>query len=358
MEEKKVIRVGSRKSHLAMIQTNWIVDKLKEQNPEQLFEIIGISTTGDKILDVALSKIGEKSLFTKELELALLNNEIDFVVHSLKDLPTQLPDGLTIAAITKREDPRDAVLFSPKTEAKNLKDLPSGSCIGTSSLRRVAQLRKHYPHLNFIDVRGNLNTRLKKLDDPDGPYSALILATAGVSRMGWLDRIGQYLESEDCMHAVGQGALGIECAEDNEPILSLLNSLNHPSTHLQCLAERSFMRTLEGGCSVPVAVSTSIQHSKRESQEDEFRLVLKGSVWNLDGSKSVIHEINCDVGRSSTIDDAESCFKLTSVYLRTFPGYHAQAVNASAHLGRKLGEVLLGLGAKDILDEVKAETSK
>jgi len=357
MEERKVIRVGSRKSNLAMIQTNWVVDQLKEQHPKQLFEIIGISTTGDKILDVALSKIGEKSLFTKELELALLSKEIDFVVHSLKDLPTQLPDGLTIAAITKREDPRDAVLFSPKTQAKNLKDLPSGSCIGTSSLRRVAQLRKHYPHLNFIDVRGNLNTRLKKLDDPDGPYSALILATAGVSRMGWLDRIGQYLESDDCMHAVGQGALGIECAEDNESILSLLNTLNHPSTYLQCLAERSFMRILEGGCSVPVAVFSSMQHSKGESQEN-VRLVLKGSVWNLDGSKSVIQEINCDVDRKNAVNITEPCVELTSVFLRTFPGYHEQAANASAQLGRKLGEVLLGLGAKDILDEVKAEKSK
>ncbi|ODN05986.1 Porphobilinogen deaminase [Orchesella cincta] len=355
MEERKVIRVGSRKSHLAMIQTNWVVDQLKLQNPEQLFEIIGISTTGDKILDVALSKIGEKSLFTKELELALLDNEIDFVVHSLKDLPTQLPDGLTIAAITKREDPRDAVLFSPQTQAKNLKDLPPESCIGTSSLRRVAQLRKHYPHLNFIDVRGNLNTRLKKLDDPDGPYSALILATAGVSRMGWLDRIGQYLESDDCMHAVGQGALGIECAEANQPILSLLETLNHPSTYLQCLAERSFMRTLEGGCSVPVAVFSAMQHSKRE---EDAKLVLKGSVWNLDGSKFVIQETNCDVGCNSAISDSESCFKLTSVFLRTFPEFHAQAAIVSAKLGKELGEALLGLGAKAILDEVKAEKSK
>uniref|UniRef100_A0A8C3E3E3 hydroxymethylbilane synthase n=1 Tax=Corvus moneduloides TaxID=1196302 RepID=A0A8C3E3E3_CORMO len=175
---------------LARIQTDSVVMMLRELYPDLCFEIVAMSTTGDKILDTALSKIGEKSLFTKELENALERNEVDLVVHSLKDLPTSLPPGFTIGAVCKRENPLDAVVFHPKNCGKTLSLLPEKSVIGTSSLRRAAQLKKKFPHLEFRDIRGNLNTRLKKLDEKED-FSAIVLAAAGLKRMGWEDRIGQ-----------------------------------------------------------------------------------------------------------------------------------------------------------------------
>ncbi|KAM7399820.1 hypothetical protein PAMP_019064 [Pampus punctatissimus] len=199
----RVIRIGTRKSQLARIQTDSVADKLKELYPDIHVEIVGMSTTGDKILDTALSKIGEKSLFTKELENALERNEVDLVVHSLKDLPTTLPPGFTIGAVLKRENPHDAVVLHPKHVGKTLDTLPENSMIGTSSLRRAAQLKKRFPHLEFKDIRGNLNTRLKKLDEKED-FAAIILAAAGLRRMGWENRISQILGPEDCMYAVGQ----------------------------------------------------------------------------------------------------------------------------------------------------------
>ena len=181
-----------------------MVSELKRRFPDREFGVVEKVTTGDKILDVALSKIGEKSLFTKELEVALEKCEVDFVVHSMKDLPTSLPPGMVIGAVLEREDPRDAVIIKADSEWKSLSELPDGSVVGTSSLRRAAQLRAAFPGLNFQDVRGNLNTRLRKLDDPSGPYCALILAVAGVVRMGWTERISQHLGPDLCLHAVGQ----------------------------------------------------------------------------------------------------------------------------------------------------------
>jgi hydroxymethylbilane synthase len=319
-----------------------VIEQLKSIHRDCTFETVGISTIGDKILDVALSKIGEKSLFTKELEVSLQNGEVDFVVHSLKDLPTILPDGLVIGAISKREDPRDAVIFNPKFASQSLKSLPEGSSVGTSSLRRIAQLKHKYPHLNFIDIRGNLNTRLSKLDAPDSPYAAIILAVAGVSRMGWEDRIGQRLEWDDCMHAVGQGALGIECCASNLDVLKLLEPLNDPPTYFACMAERSFLRTLEGGCSVPVAVNSSIY---KDSDGDKF-LRLKGSVWNLDGSKSLVEDMNTNLTSSEEKAKGDCCdsYCSTSVFFRQFPSYHVDAANRSEQLGTSLGERLLSLG--------------
>lgn len=228
-------------------------------------------------------------MFTKELETALLNGQVDLVVHSLKDLPTVLPEGLTIAAIPKytiatkdsvpfsllalqnsyfhfrRNDPRDAVIMSvnktipPMIQTGlSLSDFSYGSIIGTSSPRRIAQLQNKYPHLRVQDIRGNLNTRLKKLDDPDSPYTAILLAMAGINRMGWEDRVTLALDSENWNYAVGQGALGVECALANSEVINLLGSLNDPATYLSCLAERNFLRTLEGGCSVPVGVNSVI----------------------------------------------------------------------------------------------------
>ncbi|KPP79113.1 hypothetical protein Z043_101333 [Scleropages formosus] len=206
-------------------------------------ESVAMSTVGDKILDKALSKIGEKSLFTKELENALERNEVDLVVHSLKDLPTSLPPGFTIGAVLKRETPYDAVILHPKKAGLTLDTLPEGSVIGTSSLRRAAQLKRRFPHLEFKDIRGNLNTRLKKLDDHDD-YSAIILAAAGLRRLGWESRISQILTPDDCMYAVGQGALAVEARAGDEDILKMLSVLNDTDTVLRCVAERAFLRHL------------------------------------------------------------------------------------------------------------------
>ncbi len=235
-----------------------------------------MSTQGDKILDVALAKIGDKGLFTKELELGMINQEIDFAVHSLKDLPTNLPEGLTLAAITERENPADALVLHEKYKGQKIDTLPEGAVIGTSSLRRLAQLRHHFPHFTFKDVRGNLNTRMAKLDA--GEYDALILAVAGLERLKMSDRIHQIIPKEISLHAVGQGALGIECRADDLELISLLKAIEHPQTRDRCLAERAFLRNLEGGCQVPIGVNTEINGSE---------LTLTGIVASVDGQNLV-----------------------------------------------------------------------
>ncbi|XP_039761708.1 porphobilinogen deaminase isoform X2 [Pararge aegeria] len=243
-----------------------------------------MTTLGDRILDISLPKIGEKSLFTKDLEDALRNDTVDFVVHSLKDLPTSLPDGLAIGAVFEREDPRDALVLREDVKESSLASLPTGAVIGTSSLRRTAQLRGSFPHLSIVDVRGNLNTRLRKLDSPTKEYSALLLATAGLQRMGWGDRISKILSCSEMMYAVGQGALAVECRSDNQQILDMLAPFNHPETYCRILAERSFLKTLGGGCSAPVGVST-----KLTSLDTNFQLAITGGVWSLDGLTKVEH---------------------------------------------------------------------
>ncbi|KYO43098.1 hydroxymethylbilane synthase, b [Alligator mississippiensis] len=289
----RIIRVGTRKSQLARIQTDSVVEMLCKQYPGLHFEIVAMSTTGDKILDTALSKIGEKSLFTKELENALERNEVDLVVHSLKDLPTSLPPGFTIGAICKRENPHDAVVFHPKSCGKTLNALPDKSVIGTSSLRRAAQLKRSFPQLEFRDIRGNLNTRLKKLDEKED-FSAIILAAAGLRRMGWENRIGQILNPEDCLYAVGQGALAIEVRAKDQEILDMVSALHDGETVLCCIAERAFMKHLEGGCSVPVAVSTLLKDSQ---------LYLTGAVYSLDGSDSLRETMQTSVNYPQQNED-------------------------------------------------------
>lgn len=270
------IRIGSRKSQLALVQTYWVQEELKKAFPDRSFEVHTMSTQGDKILDVALAKIGDKGLFTKELEVGMLNGDTDFAVHSLKDLPTRLPEGLILGCVTERENPADALVVHEKHKDKQLETLPEGAVIGTSSLRRLAQLRHHYPHLAFKDVRGNLNTRLAKLDA--GEYDALILAYAGLHRLGMGDRIHQVIPPEVSLHAVGQGALGIECREGDTEILQLLKTLEHTPTAQRCYAERAFLRELEGGCQVPIGVNTTIEGNI---------LTLTGVVASLDGQKLV-----------------------------------------------------------------------
>lgn len=226
MNLNRRICIGSRKSQLALVQTYYIHEQLQLHHPNQTFSIETMSTQGDKILDVALAKIGDKGLFTKELEDGMINGEVDLAVHSLKDLPTKLPEGLILGCITERVNPADALVVNAKNQEYQLETLPENSVIGTSSLRRLAQLKHHYPHLVFKDVRGNVNTRLKKLDQ--GEYDALILAAAGLERLNMVDRIHQVIPASISLHAVGQGALGIECRDNDPEVLEILKSLEHP----------------------------------------------------------------------------------------------------------------------------------
>ncbi|XP_054717162.1 porphobilinogen deaminase-like [Uloborus diversus] len=337
----KRVKVGSRKSQLALFQSNFVVDLLRKNYSNISYDIVPMSTTGDKILDVALSKIGEKSLFTKELEVALEKDEIHFIVHSLKDLPTSLPPGMVIGAICKRENPFDVVVFSESSTYKDLKELPNGSVIGTSSLRRIAQLKKLYPSLTFESVRGNLNTRLRKLDD-DNKYSALILAAAGVIRLDLEHRIGKILTPSECMYAVGQGALAIECKADDLPTIHLLSKISDKDTTLCCIAERAFMKKLEGGCSVPVAVYSRILNEK---------LYLKGGVFSLDGSKCIIEELSTDFKVKSKQDIKQQHYAGIVA-----PHIPHSLLHISNQLGEALAELLLEKGAAAILQEVRTNS--
>ncbi|MEM1308585.1 MAG: hydroxymethylbilane synthase [Cyanobacteria bacterium P01_D01_bin.71] len=308
----RTIRIGSRKSQLALVQTYWVRDELQAQFPELTFEVMTMDTQGDKVLDVSLSKIGDKGLFTQELEDGMLQGHIDFAVHSLKDLPTRLPAGLTLGCITKREDPADALVVHAKHQDKQLETLPAGAVIGTSSLRRLAQLRHHFPQLTFKDIRGNLNTRLRKLDE--GQYDAIILAVAGLERLGMGDRVHQQIPAEISLHAVGQGALGIECREGDDEILAVIKTLEHSTTAYRCLAERAFLRELEGGCQVPIGVNTVLEGDT---------LILTGLVASLDGQTLIKEQIQ------GAPDEAEP-------------------------MGTALAKTVRGQGAQAILDEINA----
>ncbi|MFP4133699.1 MAG: hydroxymethylbilane synthase [Halothece sp.] len=279
----KIVRIGTRKSNLAMVQTHWVRDELQKHFQDHQFEIKAMSTQGDKILDVALSKIGDKGLFTKELELGLLNEDVDLAVHSLKDLPTQLPENLMLGCVTSRENPADALVLNEKNQGYTIETLPEGAIVGTSSLRRLAQLRYHFPYLEFKDVRGNLNTRLKKLDA--GDYDALVLAVAGLERLGMADRVSQCIPGDISLHAVGQGALGIECREGDQRILDLLKAIEDEETRDRTLAERAFLRELEGGCQVPIGVNSWIEGNQ---------LTLKGMVASLDGKQLLKDTVSSD----------------------------------------------------------------
>ncbi|KAK3680140.1 porphobilinogen deaminase [Recurvomyces mirabilis] len=258
--EKQTFHIGTRQSILARVQADLVLQALKQAWPSCHFEVHAMSTTGDNNQKTALHKFNEKALWTQELEVLLQNGELDLIVHSLKDMPTQLPIDCQLGAVTKRGDARDALVIKPGLAAKckSLADLPEGSVVGTSSLRRRAQLKRHYTHLKFADIRGNIGTRLAKLDNPDSEYSATILAAAGLQRVGMTNRITSYLTKEEggMLHAVGQGALGIETRKDDTRTAELLGRINDEATMRQILVERSLMRTLEGGCSVPIGVET------------------------------------------------------------------------------------------------------
>lgn len=253
-----------------------------------------MTTMGDRVLGISLPKIGEKSLFTKDLEDALEHGGVDFVVHSLKDLPTQLPFGMTIGAILEREDPRDALVLNNKFIGQKLKTLPKGSLIGTSSLRRSAQLSRYYSHLNICDIRGNLNTRLAKLDAPQSKFAGIILAHAGLTRMGWIKRVDQVIEPEELLYAVGQGALAVECRANDTFVLDILSKLCDVKTQSRILVERSFLKTLGGGCSAPVAVN-SVLSAIPNSSNGEYFLDVEGAVWSLNGDTEIKDNVSCNL---------------------------------------------------------------
>jgi len=278
------LRIASRRSQLAMVQTHWVRDELARAHPGLAISIEAMATQGDKILDVALAKIGDKGLFTKELEAQMLVDRADIAVHSLKDLPTNLPEGLMLGCITEREDPADALVVHAKHRDRTLATLPEGSVVGTSSLRRLAQLRHHFPQLSFKDVRGNVITRLEKLDA--GEYDCLILAAAGLGRLGLGDRIHELIDPAISLHAVGQGALGIECRDGDAAVLEQIRVLEHTPTARRCLAERAFLRELEGGCQVPIGVN-----SRFEGEGEDSVLVLTGMVASLDGVRLIRDEV-------------------------------------------------------------------
>ena len=270
------LKIASRRSKLAMVQTLWVKEQLERNIPDLEVSIESMATQGDKILDVALAKIGDKGLFTKELEAQMLIGRADIAVHSLKDLPTNLPTGLKLGCITKREDPSDALVVNKKNNCFKLESLPPGSLVGTSSLRRLAQLRYKFPHLKFKDIRGNVITRIEKLDT--GEFDCIILAAAGLKRLGFESRIHQIIPSDISLHAVGQGALGIECKSDDKKIQEILSVLEDKVTSQRCLAERAFLRELEGGCQVPIGVNSNVQNDE---------ICLTGMVASIDGKKLI-----------------------------------------------------------------------
>ncbi len=255
VNSQNILRVGTRRSTLAKAQTYSVINQIVQANPQLKVELIEIVTSGDRILDTSLSSMPGKGVFVKEIEDKLLSGEIDLAVHSMKDLPTEFPEGLSIGAITERVDPRDVFVSRLK---KNLEDMPKGAKIGTSSLRRQAQLLAVYPELQIADIRGNIDTRLQKSETSD--YDGIILAAAGLQRMGWLDRVQQYLGCDVMIPAVGQGAVGIEIREDDQKTREIIRPLNHRLTEIAVKAERVFLDGMGGGCQTPMGAFCRVRN--------------------------------------------------------------------------------------------------
>jgi hydroxymethylbilane synthase len=285
-----LIRIGSRGSALALWQSNHVRDRLLEAHPGLEIEIEVIKTTGDKILDVPLAKIGDKGLFTKELDMSLLENRIDLAVHSLKDVPTRVEPGLTIAAVSEREDPSDALIVAPGRPGK-LRDLPAGARVGTSSLRRRAQLLALREDLDVQDLRGNVDTRLAQV--AAGKYDAIILARAGIKRLGFDDRASELLGGEYWLPAVGQGALGIICRQSDARTREVLAILHDDASYRATTAERTFLRELEGGCQVPIAALGVVT---------ERSVKLRGLVASIDGTRVLRGTSENDDPREAGLD--------------------------------------------------------
>jgi len=302
----KELRIGTRASQLALWQANWVKSELEKRYPEMTVTLVKIKTIGDKILDVPLAQVGGKGLFVKEIEEAMLRGEIDIAVHSMKDVPTEFPEGLGLYCITEREDPRDAVI----SRGVKFTDLPQGARIGTSALRRQAQLLKVRPDLEMVIIRGNVETRINKLETEQ--LDAVILAAAGLNRLGFADKASELLSTELSLPAIGQGALGIECNLSNEEVKQTIAFFNHPDTAHAVRAERALLWRCEGGCQVPIAAFGEVTGDQ---------LKLTGFIASVDGKVSV---------KGSVTGPAEECEKL----------------------GVKLAEQLLAEGGHAILAEV------
>jgi hydroxymethylbilane synthase len=301
------LRIATRKSPLALWQAEHVRARLQQLHPGLQVELLTMSTQGDRVLDSPLAKIGGKGLFVKELEQGMLAGQADIAVHSMKDVPAELPHGLEIGAILEREDPRDAFVSNSFAA---LAELPQGARVGTSSLRRQCQLRAVRPDLEILDLRGNVNTRLAKLDA--GDYDAIVLASAGLKRLGMAERITRALEPEDMLPAIAQGVIGIECRSDDATVRALIEPLNHAQTGLRTQAERAMNATLAGGCQAPVAGFSVITGD---------RIALRGLVGWPNGSSIIRGEIS------------------------------GQAAEAAV-LGEQLAQDLLERGARPILDEL------
>jgi hydroxymethylbilane synthase len=301
------LRIATRKSPLALWQANHVRDALLARHPELDIELVSMSTQGDRILDTPLAKVGGKGLFVKELESGMLERRADLAVHSMKDVPVEFPEGLGLAAILPREDPRDVVISN---SVASIDELSQHARVGTSSLRRQCQLRAWRPDLQVLDLRGNVNSRLAKLDS--GAYDAILLAAAGVKRMGWEERITQVLSPEQFLPAIGQGAIGIEIRLDDHRVAALVAELNDEQTATRVAAERALNAALQGGCQVPIGGYAEISHAV---------IVLRALVGNPDGSRVIRGDIS---GRPA---DAEE-------------------------LGRVLAEDLLSRGAREVLEQV------
>ena len=302
----KELRIGTRASQLALWQANWVKSELEKRYPDMTVTLTKIKTIGDKILDVPLAQVGGKGLFVKEIEEAMLRGEIDIAVHSMKDVPTEFPEGLGLYCITEREDPRDAVI----SRGVKFSDLPQGARIGTSALRRQAQLLKVRPDLEMVIIRGNVETRISKLESEN--LDAVILAAAGLNRLGFADRASELLSPELSLPAIGQGALGIECNLSNEEVKETIAFFNHPDTAHAVRAERALLWRCEGGCQVPIAAFGEVAGDQ---------LTLTGFIASVDGKVSV---------KGNVTGPAEDCEKL----------------------GVKLAEQLLAEGGHAILAEV------
>ncbi|EGE84665.1 porphobilinogen deaminase [Blastomyces dermatitidis ATCC 18188] len=290
---KTTFTIGTRRSKLALVQTDLVRDALKAAWPQYEFNILTKDAAADLDKVTPLREFTSKNLWTEELEELLVAKQIDLVVHSLKDVPTQIPETCILGAMMPREDPRDVLVIKKGLPSMTLAELPAGSVVGTSSVRRIAQLSRHYPQLIAKDVRGNIDTRLAKLDAEDGPFSCLILAAAGLLRTGQGDRITYYLGSKHgkMLHAVGQGGLGIEIRADDEHMKQMVEKIGDKKTTLACLAERNLLRTLEGGCSAPLGVETEwVQDS-----EGKENLRLRAIVASVDGKEAVEIEKDKDV---------------------------------------------------------------
>lgn len=285
----QTLRIASRGSALALWQANWVRDTLLATDAALSVEIIVIRTTGDRVTDTPLSRIGDRGLFTKEVDNAVLGNDADIAVHSLKDLPTSITAGLALVAVTAREDPRD-VLIGPAGHPLSIETLPRGARVGTGSLRRRAQLGALRPDLSVLDLRGNLDTRLAKLDA--GEYDAIVLAAAGVIRLGWADRVSEWLDPERWLPAVGQGALGVVARADDARTAERLSMLHEVKTGCAVAAERALLRELEGGCQIPVGALATVEGDVMH---------LSGLVASLDGTRMVRSSAEGRVAEAETL---------------------------------------------------------